>query len=411
MPSAEPGTWIVALRSYEGGVGKTTVALSMAYEWLANRKADKPVVLLDADLHGTEVADLVVPPYSVREPGRWSLGVLDILTQASAGNRGFEGAAKRHVEKIHDGSYELPKWTPEGAASSLIVIPTFRERAPADRARRVREGDLALRFATDSFGISQIKRRSEEFLMCLCAELQPSLILIDNSPFHLGIGEAFSAVMAEVPGADGEWRFGQDEAEVAKVREVHVVGPDLQELGMALDDLRRLSEGKGRNTAAQRWVLNRDRHTVPKGTVKEVCGSADTMEGVDNELFREAPSLVRKPEVLHFPHTPVLASARFNYVWSSAASAELAPDDAVGLVPEGEDARPVTDGVLRPDTVPATPLKEPASNLNEANIFQRVTALQRPGDPAGPGAARGRATVWDEGDKRWCYTNFHDFLA
>ena len=50
---------LIAFGSWKGGVGKTTIALTAAH-MLA--RAGRPVLLVDADLAGTEVADLVPSP-------------------------------------------------------------------------------------------------------------------------------------------------------------------------------------------------------------------------------------------------------------------------------------------------------------------------------------------------------------
>ena len=69
---------IVSLDSRKGGVGKTTLALAIARDALARDVS--PVVFVDADLLGSEVAD-VAEPLASNPDAPYELGLLDLLTQ------------------------------------------------------------------------------------------------------------------------------------------------------------------------------------------------------------------------------------------------------------------------------------------------------------------------------------------
>ena len=76
-------TLIVALQSHKGGAGKSTIGLSIAREWLTQPGPQDagPVLVLDADLLGTELADLWYHPAYRPTDERWSMGLLDVTSQ------------------------------------------------------------------------------------------------------------------------------------------------------------------------------------------------------------------------------------------------------------------------------------------------------------------------------------------
>jgi hypothetical protein len=185
-------TLIVALQSHKGGVGKTTIGLSIAREWLEEKRS---AIILDADLLGTELADLW--PASTE---RWSMGLLAMLTQSTGGNSSFDDWLKTKLGPKPSAGQKIPGlpalpllkgvWCP--------VIPTLREAKPgADRDEEVK--GLAGRLVTDDFGLAQVRRRMALLLARLVLNWSPELIVIDCSPFHLALGRAIEQVFSEPP--------------------------------------------------------------------------------------------------------------------------------------------------------------------------------------------------------------------
>jgi hypothetical protein len=262
MTTKKPQTLIVALQSHKGGAGKTTIGLSIAHEWLTRPAPDEtgPVLVLDADLLGTELADLWYDPADRPPNERWSLGLLDLVTQSVGGNSSFDDWLREKLGPVPPtpgtkipGLPALPLidgvWCP--------IIPTLRSASP-DEEREAEADGLALRLVTDDFGLSQVRRRLALFLGRLVQGWKPApaLIVIDCSPFHLALGQAVEQAFSEPPKGLPEKHAHALQEDCRFVR-LEVIGPDLSELA----SLPRVIVPAGKNPKVhRRWVLNRDLH-------------------------------------------------------------------------------------------------------------------------------------------------------
>jgi hypothetical protein len=232
---------IISLHSRKGGVGKTTLALWIAQELAA----DGHVLLIDADVVGTEVADLFHDDRS----GSWRLGLMDLLTQSTGGNADFESWLRQEIADA--GSWKEMPVVKLGDAE-IRVLPSSRSRSLEERERIRRE--LAHRFLVLDFAREQIHRRLLSLLRAVAHSAdRPQAIVIDNSPFHVGLAELVTRLPAEAP-------VGMQEEHAAFWRQAHfyhleVVGPDLQDV-VSLS----LEPTPDPAHAAHGWILNRDQH-------------------------------------------------------------------------------------------------------------------------------------------------------
>jgi hypothetical protein len=313
-------------------VGKTTCALWIALEWLVRRQVERPVVLIDLDVHGTEVADLLLAPYAAPALSRWRVGMLDLLTGEAGTNRTFDRLLAEDLRDLQNPAswspldLKLPVWKPDDARSGLIALPSFREREPRARARVASRENLALRYTVDAFGRVQIQRRMEALLRFLLQEVQPPLILIDNSPFYLEMGKAVLDLLRE-------WADGKKDPPAGIVcREVVVLGRDLQEWPAALADLAAKAEAERKREekaalAMRRWVINKDEHLSVEGG--ETCSTHGlllsasspgdpTREGLD---LRAAAGYLMREDVLHVPWQEIAARGMYNF-WSGTETWE-----------------------------------------------------------------------------------------
>ncbi len=283
---------IVSLNSRKGGVGKTTIGLAIAREALdetcgTEAGERRPVVFLDTDILGTEVADYL-PPSRRRARGArargagnepWDLGILELLTQSTGGNTDFEtwvwewlrrhepgggtrsdGAGMPRLEMGARGGADAP-------ACPLHIFPTLRGNTAKHRKRE--RDSLALRYLADDFARTQIELRLAALLGHLMNAWNPRLVIVDNSPFHVGLGDAVRtlfeteprrlahAVSGEVQKALKEACWLQLEVLGTEPSEIATLDAVAEQLGMGgpRGGDPRLPKGR-----ARAWVINRDQH-------------------------------------------------------------------------------------------------------------------------------------------------------
>lgn len=232
---------IISLHSRKGGVGKTTLAL-----WIAQELArDGHVLLIDADVVGTEVADL----FSEVGAGDWPLGLMELLTQSTGGNSDLEGWLRQALTDA--GSWDgMPGVELDGAA--IRLLPSNRSRTLRGRERNRRE--LAHRFLVLDFAREQIHRRLLALLRAVTRTSdRPRAIVIDNSPFHVGLAELLADLPATAP--VGMRQEHEDFWRKARFYHLEVVGPDLQDVAVSL-----ALEPPALTNVAHGWILNRDQH-------------------------------------------------------------------------------------------------------------------------------------------------------
>lgn len=271
---------IISLHSRKGGVGKTTLAL-----WIAQELAtDGHVLLIDADVVGTEVADL----FNDDRSGSWRRGLMDLLTQGAGGNTDFESLLR--PDHADAGLWsEMPVVNLGGA--EIRMLPSCCARSLEER-ERIRH-ELAHRFLVLDFAREQIHRRLLGLLRTVAnAAEPPQAIVIDNSPFHVGLAELMARLPAQAPVG-----MHEEHAEFwkrARFYHLEVVGPDLQDVVVSLS----LEPPPGPAHAAYAWILNRDQHAHDLDadhSLVRVYGCAPLAALED---ARQA-AMLRSPRVVH----------------------------------------------------------------------------------------------------------------
>lgn len=324
--NSDAGTLVVAVQSHKGGVGKTTMGLAIARAYLA--ETERPVVVLDADLLGTDVADLC---HGANLPvdGRYRLGLLDMLTQATGGNTTFDAWLRGELEALRPTGPTphragLP-YLPLSPERGCVVIPTLRETSPSGR-RQEREG-LARCLVTDSFGLAQVERRLATLLGRLMKAWCPAAVVIDCSPFHLAVGKAVQrvfkaalnrAVDATLP------RGVRDALEGGRYAMLEVVGPEISELAV-LQELGEPDESH-RDDVPLGVVINRDTHGDGWGGHR-ACALLQLLAQFadDNAETPAVPAWMTQPHVLHVPHQAELAYGALGHLAEPAVSSDEAP--------------------------------------------------------------------------------------
>ena len=258
-------TLIVSLDSRKGGVGKSTVGLAIAQEWLSNGLY--PAVAIDADLLGSELADTINP---VKRPqDRYPMGLLDLLTQSTGGNTHFDEWLQNWLDKHKPGKdvapedrlpmLELADVAATGEpdrepGNNLVVFPTLAETSVEGRTR-AKEG-LSLRFLSDDFGRAQIELRFATLLGRLIEKWDPRLIVVDGSPFHVGLGRAVETIFDKVP------KFVEENAkkklEQACWMRLEILGVEPSEVATLPHAMRKDKKRAPAKNRASGWVLNRD---------------------------------------------------------------------------------------------------------------------------------------------------------
>lgn len=279
---------IITVDSRKGGVGKTTLALAIAKDFLEDAVREEsesrfPVVMIDADIFGTEIADALLPFEKGKSlPERWDLGLLEVLTQSSGGLRVFEETLKRKLEPLLKGtlSRSMPIVTfadpvDTGASSVkgpgepadkprgyMLLIPTYSGRDPAERGEVRGRDSLAMTMIADTFGYEQMRIRLQALVKVILETLQPICVIIDNAPFHLPISQVSKGWLEDNP-FDG-----------ASVRHLDVIGPEEHDLSLRAQDLLNISQPQYRD---RRWVINRDIHL---GAGKDPCVCRTLLSGL-----------------------------------------------------------------------------------------------------------------------------------
>lgn len=239
---------IVSLHSRKGGVGKTTLAL-----WIAQEMAgDGHSLLIDADVVGTEVADL----FSGSDGGVWPLGLCDLLTQSTGGNTAFAPWLETTLKDM--ASWKgMPSVKIGGA--EIRILPSNRLRSATDRDQVLDE--LGHRYLVLDFAVEQLRRRLTSLLLAaLKTEPYPKAIVIDNSPFHVGLARLVAEMTNVKPVAMKEEH--EELLEKGKFHHLEVVGPDPQDVFVSLSGEVAL-RNKGKHFG---WIFNRDEHVEVEPT-------------------------------------------------------------------------------------------------------------------------------------------------
>ncbi len=256
------GPLIVNVNSMKGGAGKTTIALAIALAGL-RRYSDQelPVVLIDADIFGTEVADLLLPGSGC---GRWSLALLDLLVQSTGGGVTVARLIEQRLRQAVKDQTSLPFAKPPGLPP-LLVIPSLAARSPAERLELLApvngQPRLDTSLVAESFGRVQLELRLTALVDTILDVVQPRLLILDHAPFHFPLStvprlwakdEELKRLLLD-SGAGKRWQGRQ-------IRHLEVAGADQQDL---LRFLAMLGDSDRRTKAhadGTRWVLNRDLH-------------------------------------------------------------------------------------------------------------------------------------------------------
>ncbi len=274
-------TKIINLRSRKGGVGKTTLALAIGAELLNNG----PVVLIDADILGTEVADLVRRPDS---NDLWDLGLLDLLTASIGANRSFNDWLRDRLGK--EPLELLPRLAVgDDGSKGLVVIPSHRSLCPAERDRAT--AGIGHQMLVLDFAQEQVARRFFSLLSCLL-NWKPAAIVIDNSPLHAGLARLTSKLPKSPPiGLNGVHdTFFKENSWF----NIEVVGPDRPDLLPFFADYEAENSQIDERpiTNFQGWIINRDLH-YKSGEIPGGCALLAEAEG---DLQTR---LLADPAVLH----------------------------------------------------------------------------------------------------------------
>ena len=222
-------------------------------------------------------------------------------------------------------------------------------------------------------GVDQIRRRLKALLLALLdLRPTPSLIVIDNSPFHLGVGQAVESLFVELADPKtGTWKVKEKgkKGMVVTLRDVCVFGPDLGDVAAVFADL---ADSGRAGEKIRRWVMNRDRHDGGK------CLLESGLHGTSVPLFRDHAKCLLAPTMLHVPFDEQLAAGGLSWL--------CRPSDTTGgkLVPNKE---PYADG------------------LGESELYMHLPLLMVP-DPSD--SASGKPQRWSESG--WAYCSFREFL-
>lgn len=201
-----------SFHSVKGGVGKSTLSTLLAYN-LARRRPDTPVVLIDMDLTGTSLSD-VLP---LQAP-RWADGDVDLLTAPV----GFFSCADtlRRVEDRHGGprsaTVQVPYlndfllwadpdwsterdihpsalcWRMEGAPDNLTVIPS--SALPED-LRRI------IPVIFDEEHAAFLEARIEALLAALVPDTGVRIVVFDTPPTIPGLSRSILSLGFRLGGA------------------------------------------------------------------------------------------------------------------------------------------------------------------------------------------------------------------
>lgn len=299
----------LSVHSVKGGVGKSTVATLAALS-LARRSPSVPVFLIDMDLTGTSLADVlpleaprwldcdVMPDPTTVPTEFWDRATsLDLMEK-----RDLSGA--RHVPFLNDFLlYATPDWYAEAdmpveavawriadGPSNLKVVPS--SALPTDLERT-----LAVIF--DEQHSAYLEGRLERFLNGLCQATQSEIeVVFDVPPTIPGLSRAVLSLGLRL-GAAQKQPLARDDFIPAPLADREVSARALMLTTLDLQDLRAMHRWMSRvlepEEALFKVVINR----VPQGTdslqLRTDIKDRLAMAGAVNRLLDEAEPLVEDP--------------------------------------------------------------------------------------------------------------------
>lgn len=248
--------------SLKGGVGKSTVSYLLARE-LGSRTPGRPALLIDADLLGTCVGDMLVPLSDDRWSSRFNLAHLltvapeTIEEHIHAGRLALYDQGGRPLGK--DQAKDAEVWfAPSHAWSGKVDgIPAPDERLIGALAAHETAGDW----------VHAVMDAVEQGLCRFGAISAPSAVVVDHSPGMAAVQRR--ALERGVTGKKSGSRYAR----------ILVVGPDWVDQRATVDFLEREAH-------PEHWVVvrNRERRGVDG---QPVADHADLPE--DNILFPTVP--------------------------------------------------------------------------------------------------------------------------
>lgn len=298
---------VCCFRSQKGGVGKTTLALSVAAEYAE----DGLVVVIDADVLGTELADLIFPD---DQPDFWRLSLVELMTVSVGGNQTFDAWLDKAIgDEPTDG---LPWVNLRNDDDEIVVLPSLAPTSAKDRGEALL--GLDSQFLVLDFAREQLARRLVWLLLAIVKKWKPAAIVIDNSPLLAGLG----SLLAELPdrspvGAEKEHKllFG-GKTRAVDWYDLEVIGPDLQDLKTFFANYKKLKDEPCSEGFWRGWILNKHPHFPPvpydvTAALVRAYFCPAVAAAKETALIGE---LVKDDRVLHCNLSPILAfgqSARY----------------------------------------------------------------------------------------------------
>jgi hypothetical protein len=229
---------VVNLLSLKGGVGKTSIGLSIAKEAASWTDGDGPV-FIDLDLFGTDVLGL-----QLDTPDLEGLGMIELLT-GSVGANTYFGQRIGDLKRSAYPKLILGK-DASGESVEVTVIPTVGLRS-LSRFSMGRSAGIDRQLMLVDFASHQVARRLLTLLDHVTQMWNPSAIIIDNSPMLAGISRLTRDLPRRAPPGHQRLYSKLFECEDVPPEEsvlswcnVFVVGNDPQDLPAYLK-----SDGKG----------------------------------------------------------------------------------------------------------------------------------------------------------------------
>ncbi len=165
------------------------------------------------------------------------------------------------------------------------LIPTLAETSFAGRTQE--RGGLAERLLVDDFAVAQLQRRLAILLGRLVIDWQPSLIVIDSSPFDVALGRVARELLEKLPATFPPNLPGPIEGALKRsVRPsvLNVVGAEPGEIATCAELAHRLDSG------CHGLIFNRDSHRLvhPPNEQSLACPMLDLAAQIEPEEGRAA---------------------------------------------------------------------------------------------------------------------------